>query len=76
MTKAGNSVIISTTNKEREVQTMRALKYEYNGVIYNTKAEAPEGATVKLVDIKDNTAKYNAKRVQKIRDKAKERKSA
>ena len=55
---------------------MRALKYEYNGIIYNTKAEAPEGAIAKLVDIKDDTAKYNAKRVQKIRDKAKERKSA
>jgi hypothetical protein len=55
---------------------MRALKYEYNGVIYNTKAEAPEGATVKLMDIKDDTAKYNAKRVQKIRDKAKARKGA
>lgn len=55
---------------------MRALKYEYNGVIYNTKAEAPEDSTVKLVDIKDNTAKYNAKRVQAIRDKAKARKNA
>lgn len=76
MTKAGSSAIISTTNKEREVQTMRALKYEYNGVIYNTKAEAPEGATVKLVDIKDNTAKYHPKRVQKIRERAKERKGA
>ncbi len=55
---------------------MRALKYEYNGVIYNTKTEAPEGSVAKLVDIKDDTAKYNAKRVQAIRDKAKARKGA
>ena len=50
---------------------MRAVRYEYNGQVYKTLAEAPKGAKVVLV-YKDTepSAKYNAKRVAKIRELA------
>ena len=60
-----------TKDKEREEHNMRAVRYEYNGQVYKTLAEAPKGAKVVLV-YKDTepSAKYNAKRVAKIRELA------
>ena len=48
---------------------MRDLVYEYNGVIYKTKKEAPEGATVKLVDSPKDRAVYDASRIERLRHK-------
>ena len=50
---------------------MRIVRYEYNGQEYKTLAEAPKDA--KAILIYKNTepsAKYNAKRVAKIRELA------
>ena len=49
---------------------MRDLVYEANGVTYKTKAEAPANAVAKLVESPSERAKYNAKRVAKIREGA------
>ena len=50
---------------------MRIVRYEYNGRLYRTLAEAPENAKAVLI-YKDTepSAKYNAKRVAKIRELA------
>ena len=54
---------------------MRALQYEYNGQVYKTRAEAPEGAKVTLKNIKGEKPKYNAKRVARLRELARAKKS-
>ena len=48
MTKVKHYGKINLQN-EREVIKMRAVKYEYNGRVYNTLAEAPKGSKVILV---------------------------
>ena len=52
---------------------MRIVYYEMNGTIYHTKAEAPEGATVKLKDAPEYKGTYNPKRVAKIRERGREK---
>lgn len=54
---------------------MRALQYEYNGKIYKTLAEAPKDAKVILENVKAEKPKYNAKRVARLRELAKVKKS-
>ena len=54
---------------------MRALQYEYNGKIYKTLAEAPKGAKVILENVKAEKSKYNAKRVAKLKELARAKKS-
>ena len=53
---------------------MRTLRYEYNGQMYKTLAEAPKGAKVVLENVKAEKPNYNAKRVAKLRELARERK--
>ena len=50
---------------------MRVVRYEYNGQVYKTLAEAPKDAKVILIkkDIEPK-ATYNAKKVAKIRELA------
>lgn len=54
---------------------MRALQYEYNGQIYKTLAEAPKDAKVILKNVKAEKPKYNAKKVAKLRELARAKKS-
>lgn len=54
---------------------MRALQYEYNGKIYKTLAEAPKDAKVILENVKAEKPKYNAKRVARLRELARAKKS-
>lgn len=60
---------------EREVNNMRTLQYEYNGKIYKTLAEAPKDAKVILKNVKAEKPKYNAKRVAKLRELVRAKKS-
>ena len=68
LTNYEKSVIMNIEN-EREVKGMKALKYEYNGTIYNTKRQAPEGATAIFVPVREDTATYKPERVAKLREK-------
>ena len=54
---------------------MRTLQYEYNGKIYKTLAEAPEGAKIALKNIRGEKPKYNAKKVARLRELARAKKS-
>lgn len=54
---------------------MRAIRYKYNGQMYKTLAEAPKGAKVILENIKAEKPKYNAKKVAKLRELARAKKS-
>ena len=54
---------------------MRALQYEYNGQMYKTLAEAPKDAKVILKNVKCEKPKYNAKRVARLRELARAKKS-
>jgi len=63
------------TKDEREVNNMRTLQYEFNGQIYKTRAEAPKDAKVILENVKAEKPKYNAKKVAKLRELARAKKS-
>lgn len=54
---------------------MRTLQYEYNGQVYKTLAEAPKDARTILKNVKAEKPKYNAKKVAKLRELARAKKS-
>lgn len=54
---------------------MRAVRYEYNSQVYKTLAEAPKDAKVILENVKAENPKYNAKRVARLRELARAKKS-
>jgi len=74
LTKEKRYAIINIEN-EREVSNMRIVRYEYNGQVYKTRAEAPKDAKVILENVKGEKPKYNAKKVAKLRELARAKKS-
>ena len=54
---------------------MRTLQYEFNGQVYKTKAEAPRCAKIVLAKVATEKPKYNAKRVARLRELARAKKS-
>ena len=54
---------------------MRTLLYEHNKKIYKTRAEAPKDAKVVLEKVATEKPKYNAKRVARLRELARAKKS-
>ena len=54
---------------------MRTLQYEFNGQVYKTRAEAPKNAKVVLAKVATEKPKYNAKRVARLRELARVKKS-
>lgn len=74
MTKEKRYAIINIEN-EREVNNMRTLQYEFNGQVYKTRAEAPKCAKVVLAKVATERPKYNVKRVARLRELARAKKS-
>ena len=74
LTKEKRYAIINIEN-EREVNNMREVRYEYNGQTYKTRAEAPKGAKAILKNVKAEKPKYNAKKVARLRELARAKKS-
>jgi 3-methyladenine DNA glycosylase AlkC len=70
-----NPYDIINIENEREVSNMREVRYEYNGQMYKTRAEAPKDAKVILENVKAEKPKYNAKKVAKLRELARAKKS-
>lgn len=60
---------------EREENNMRTLQYEFNGQVYKTRAEAPRDAKIVLAKVATEKPKYNAKRVARLRELARAKKS-